>query len=170
MKAGPSPRLPRKPTFVVVKRPQSLAAAWLRDAREWRPARDVLNAGDEIGPELRAALAEWMSLGSKRARRRGAKVPRDPWNELPPSFMRGLPTTQKEQQAGMLFCAYAMSHGWIAAAISNGALLPRRGRPLAFRQLAAKYVAAKLNVSVRTAQKWFTKFGPKISAYRDLTK
>lgn len=146
-------------TFTLIPRPQSIAAAWLRDTREWRPARDVIEAGDAIGPELRKALVEWMNKGSKRSRRKGAKVVKDPWSAPPPSMKKDAwyPLNAREQRAHMLFLIWRLERGLIAQILSQ---LPTgsRGRRKTPRTMACEHVAKELGVDVRTAQDWYARF------------
>lgn len=145
--------------------PQWRAAAWLRETGEFRPAIDILRGSDEITPELREALADWIEKGAKR--RRGSKVEVDPWNSWPPKLAESLRLAQtpKEHRAWLLFAVFPSAFAW-------GCALPyadgRRGRPRTPESAAIAFVAKRLEVSERTARGWFRKFYP--DGYEHLRK
>jgi hypothetical protein len=139
------------------KRPQWLAAAWLRETGEHRPALDVLRSGDEVKPLLRAALADWIASGCKR--RKGSKVPVDPWREYPPRLARSqqAPTTAKERHAWIEFELYLLAN---IGARDIAATPSKRGRPISFEGRAIAAVAKQVGISERTAREWFDRFFP----------
>ena len=151
-------------TMRLSRRPQWLAIAWLRQG-EPRPALDILRSDDALSPELRHALAEWIANGSKR--KKGAKVVRDPWEELPPLALGTpdggaekvrWPMNAKEERAWILFVTWPLKH---LDLYTNETTARGRGRPKAPDGLAADHVAAELNISERVAREWRDRFFPK---------
>lgn len=121
---------------------QARAAAWLREAGEHRPALRILQGDAPLCAELRYELARWIAAGCKR--KRGAVVPRNPHNALPPSWAeRAGWATPKMQRAHVAWLAWPALH--FAATIRD---------PVAARAARVRYVAKRVGVALRTAQKW----------------
>lgn len=135
--------------------PQWLATAWLRETGEHRPAVDILRSNKPLSPDLRNALADWIAKGSKR--RKGSKVPRDPWREYPPKLAEScrIPTTPKEKRAWLLFVAFPITP---EALLALSAGKHTRGRPLTLGGASVAYVARKLGISKQTARAWRKRF------------
>jgi hypothetical protein len=154
-----------RPTFILRDRSQQIAIEWLK-VNEYRPAMDLLRRGDAVTPELRQALVAWMERGAKR--KPGMRVPRDPWKTLPPTLARKK-RSSKQDRAEFLFAAFPVFvPAGLAAALGIMSASRSRGRPATLRSRAIDYVAKRLDVSRRTAERWFRDGGFDNSrAYRD---
>jgi hypothetical protein len=137
--------------------PQWLAAAWLREAGEHRPALDILRSDEPLSSDLRSTLAQWIATGSKR--RRGAKIPDDPWLQYPPRLAASLhlASTRNEERAWMIFVQFPSTALGIATMFARDS---GRGRPETLEGVAATYVARKLGITERTAREWRKRFFP----------
>lgn len=138
-------------TFIVVKRPQFIAAARLRETGDVRATLIVLRSGDPLEPGLREALAYWIAKGCKRKQGKG-RLPRNPWT-IPAGLAAeaGMGVTDKQRRAWKLFITFA-------ALNRAPSTRSKRGRPTTLRTRAKNHVSKRLGVHNSTAGKWLSLF------------